>query len=171
MSLILLTARRFGALAVLSFCAACAAPEPELEMAARRGGESMVPPVVPAPGVPGTATRDLDDDGFISAREAAGYYARRFGALDQDGDALLSREEIARDLEGLADPDAAFAALDLDTDLQISQDEYFQANAQKFRQKVDPSSGMMSSTDFDTMIRYKDPLVSDQLNPEVDRDG
>lgn len=109
---------------------------------------------------PGTATRDFNGDGFIDAEEAAGYYARRFGELDQDGDVLLSEEEIAADMDA-----GGFAELDLDADLSINQDEYFQSNSRRFRSAIDPTTGMMSTSDFDTMIGRTDPIVVDGLDP------
>lgn len=119
------------------------------------------PPVRTAPG---TTWRDLNDDGFIDADEAAGYYARRFGELDQDGDAVLSREEIGAELG--EDDEAGFEALDLDADLSINQDEYFQDSSRRFRQSVDPMTGMMSTSDFDTMIGRVDP-IGDELDASL----
>ena len=125
-------------------------------------------PVDPPSAVPPSATRDIDGDGFIEPREAAGYFARRFGELDQDGDARLSREEIAVEIDELEDPEGYFSSLDADADLMISQDEYFRASSDRFRQRVNPTSGMMSSSDFDTMIRAKDPLVTDRIDVDVE---
>lgn len=119
--------------------------------------------------VPSSTTRDIDGDGFIDPREAAGYFARRFGELDQDGDARLSREEIALEIDQLENPETHFSSLDLDANLVISQDEYFRASSERFRQRINPTSGMMSSSDFDTMIRFKDPLVTDQTGTEASR--
>lgn len=152
--------RRTIALGVLGMLAACAGPTIDED----RGPD--VAEVQPLP-VPQSAARDINADGFVDASEAAGFFARRFGDLDQDGDARLSREEMALDLDQLDDPDGTFEALDLDANLLISQDEYFQASSRRFRQRVNPTSGMMSSADFDTMIRSKDPLLSDQVADDV----
>lgn len=155
--------RRAGLIAALAlgaFVAGCAG-EPEPERAVATAVRDVPEP--PARTKPGSMLRDLNDDGFISASEAAGYYARRFGELDQDGDALLSREEIAQDLG--TDADAGFAAIDLDRDLMIDQQEYFQARSDLFRRSVDPSSGMMSTSDFDTMIGRADPPIAEALDP------
>lgn len=142
---------------VIAGCAADYGAMEEPLQTARTGAAPM------ASTVPPSSTRDIDGDGFIDPREAAGYFARRFGELDQNGDARLSREEIALEIDELEDPEAHFSTLDADADLMISQDEYFRASSERFRQRINPTSGMMSSSDFDTMIRFKDPLVSDQL--------
>lgn len=148
---------------LLSGCAGSADPMGEPLHTARLEPEAVLSSVPPS------STRDIDGDGFINPREAAGYFARRFGELDQDGDARLSREEIALEIDQLENPETHFSSLDLDANLMISQAEYFKANSEQFHQRINPTSGMMSSSDFDTMIRFKDPLVTDQMGTDVGR--
>lgn len=155
---------RSAGLVVAGLLVACAGGPGGLEE--RQRTADLQPVAVPFP-VPSSSTRDINNDGFINASEAAGYFARRFGELDQDGDAQLSREEIGLEIDELEDPTAAFSALDRDADRMISQDEYFRSRSASFRQRVDPNSGMMSSSDFDTMIRFKDPLVTDRIEADA----
>jgi hypothetical protein len=152
---------RFVAVLALGAVAAGCAGAPDRQAAVPSPPDLAEPP--PVRTKPGTTVRDINDDGFIDADEAAGYYARRFGELDQDGDALLSREEIARDLG--EEHDARFEALDRDADRMINQDEYFLSSSDRYRQKVDPTSGMMSTSDFDSMIGRVDPAITSDEDP------
>lgn len=152
---------RSAALSLACLLAACAfGSDPEGE----RARTAALEPAPPTSSVPPLSTRDINGDGLISAGEAAGYYARRFGELDQDGDAYLSRSEMGLEIDALEDPDAEFEGLDTDSDLIISQDEYFEANSERYLQRVEPTTGMMSSSDFDEMIRFSDPEISDELD-------
>lgn len=154
--------------ALLAALAACASAPPA---GPRPSAQAALPPPAPlTTTVNGTPqiTRDFDGDGLISASEAAGYYARRFGELDQNSDGWLSRDEIAGDSDEAAEPGLLFDDLDLDADAQVSSDEYFQSGASRFQQRINPNTGMMSTSDFDTMIRYADPPVTDEVEPALE---
>ena len=147
-------------------CADTGAPPP--------AGEVLEPPAIggttgEAAGRPAARTaRDIDRDGFVSASEAAGFYARRFGVLDEDGDGLLSRDELAAAHPGVDDPDAVFSEVDSDADELVSQGEYFEAGADRFRQRANPNTGMMSTSDFDSMVRFADAPAAPEIDPEAE---
>lgn len=155
-----------GSVLMVAGCEQAVAPPPL--------GEVMAPPAAEV-GTTGSVrppaartARDLDQDGFISATEAAGFYARRFGSLDANADGMLSREELAAGLEGVDDPDAVFSEIDRDADELVSQGEYFEAGADRFRQRRNPNSGMVTTADFDTMVRFADPPAIDELDPQAE---
>jgi hypothetical protein len=110
-------------------------------------------------------TLDLNRDGFVDRAEAEAFYRQRFGTLDQDGDGRLSRAELEADLAGGPDPDVAFETMDLNVDLGVDDEEYFDAGFGRFEELADPAIGMMSTADFQDMVRLSDPLITDQLQP------
>lgn len=136
-----------------------ALPPPEAAVAPAGVEQDMPPPPAdttgPAQEVETLENRlrrlDDDGDGFVDRDEAESFYRWRFAKLDDDGDGRLSRAEL--ELEYADVPEAEVAIEEL---VGASEDEYAEAELQRFHLRADRTSNMMSTGDFDELLRTGD---------------
>lgn len=98
---------------------------------------------------------DENGDGFIEEAEAEAYYQRRFAELDDNNDGRLSRAEL--EVEYADTPEAEVAYEEL---TGIGADAYAERELRRFNLRADRTTGMMSTGDFDEMVRTPDPMLS-----------
>lgn len=98
---------------------------------------------------------DTNDDGFIEEAEAEAYYRRRFAELDDNNDGRLSRAEL--EVEYADTPEAGVAYEEL---TGIGADAYAERELRRFDLRADRTTGMMSTGDFDAMVRSPVPMPS-----------
>jgi hypothetical protein len=118
--------------------------------------------------VPGTAAEqvqgpterhriyDQDGDGVVSPAEAEGHYRRHFGKLDDNDDGRLSQAELEPETPVTSHLKAAWEDL-----VGATEQGYVDANLNRYNQRADPSSGMMSTSDFDAMVGAPDPSIGE----------
>lgn len=102
-----------------------------------------------------TAVRDFYDengDGFVSRAEAEGYYQRYFAQLDDNNDGRLSRAELKPETTGVPEGEFFFEEL-----VGATEREYIEVTTRDYDLRVDGTTGMVSTRDFDELLRDPRP--------------
>lgn len=150
--------RTAGALTVgfVALLAACAQPgERAIQVETRLDEDVPVPPDAAAQVRHLTAVREAYDengDGFVSRGEAESYYRRYFAGLDDNNDGRLSRAELKPEVPGPPDTELYFEEL-----IGATEREYVDVNIRHYDLRADLTTDMMSTRDFDDLLRDPDP--------------
>lgn len=114
----------------------------------------MGPTMGPMMGPGRTALVDRNQDGIVTAEEAAAWYEDAFALLDADDDEVVTSEEYAAGRTGMHGPQltqrgqARFKAIDKNGDGKLSRDELLEFGAARFKTADRDNDGKVTVWEF-----------------------